>query len=53
MTGQTRGIDFFEAVKSFFDKYKIDLNKLLSVCTDGCPSMVGCHAGFISLLKNI
>lgn len=51
MTGQTRGIDFFEAVKSFFDKYKIDLNKLLSVCTDGCPSMVGCHAGFISLLK--
>lgn len=51
MTGRTRGIDYLESVLKFFNNHKIDINKLFSVCSDGCPSMVGAHSGLISLLK--
>ena len=51
MYGQTRGVDYLEAVKTFFQKNGLKFDKLISVCTDGCPSMVGVNLGFVSLLK--
>lgn len=43
MKGQTRGSDFMDALKEFVQKYEIPVSKLISVCTDGCPSMVGAN----------
>ncbi|XP_022127415.2 general transcription factor II-I repeat domain-containing protein 2-like [Pieris rapae] len=51
MKGQTRGIDYIDTICTFMDENNIDIKKLVSVCTDGCPSMTGSDVGFISLLK--
>jgi hypothetical protein len=51
MIDQIHGIDYHEAMKTFFEKQNIDLHKLLSVCTDGCPAMVGTNSGLISIRK--
>lgn len=47
----TKGIDICNAVVEALLKVKIDLSKIVSVCTDGAPSMVGRTAGFINLFK--
>ncbi|KAH9628547.1 hypothetical protein HF086_001154 [Spodoptera exigua] len=47
----TRGCDFMEVLKEFVEKHGIPVNKLISVCTDGCPSMVGANNGLIALMK--
>ncbi|KFM69639.1 Zinc finger BED domain-containing protein 5, partial [Stegodyphus mimosarum] len=47
--GQTR--DCIDIICDFFEQNNIDIRKLVSVCTDGCPSMTGSENGFISLLK--
>lgn len=52
MTGQTRGVDYLNTIVSFFNERSIDLKKVFSVCTDGCPSMLGRNVGFVQLLKN-
>lgn len=52
MTGQTRGVDYLNAIVSYFNERSIDLKKVFSVCTDGCPSMLGRNIGFVQLLKN-
>ncbi|GBP96343.1 Protein ZBED8 [Eumeta japonica] len=50
MKGHTRG-DFMEVLKEFVEKHGIPVNELISVCTDGCPSMVGANNGLIALMK--
>ncbi|XP_042253724.1 protein ZBED8-like isoform X2 [Thunnus maccoyii] len=40
----TRGIDIYNAVKSFFVEKKVPLEKLVSVTTDGAPAMTGMQA---------
>lgn len=52
MKSQTRGVDYFETISTFFEKNKIDWQKLISICTDGCPSMVGINSGLVTLIKN-
>ena len=47
----TRGVDIYIAVKSFFVEKKVPLEKLVSVTTDGAPTMMGRHAGFIAQCK--
>lgn len=47
----TRGVDIYNAVKSFFVEKKVPLEKLVSVTTDGAPAMTGRHAGFIAHCK--
>ncbi|KAJ8346731.1 hypothetical protein SKAU_G00281320 [Synaphobranchus kaupii] len=47
----TRGIDIYNAVKSYFVEKKVPLEKLVSVTTDGAPAMTGRHAGFIAQCK--
>ena len=49
--GKTRGSDIFEKVKLCLESQQLDLNKLLGVCTDGPPSMIGKAAGAASLLE--
>lgn len=43
--------DVMAAFTNFFDTYKILWIKLIGVCTDGAPSMIGCRSGFVTLLK--
>ncbi|CAI5638895.1 unnamed protein product [Oreochromis niloticus] len=47
----TKGIDIYNAVKEFFAKKKVPLEKLVSVTTDGAPAMIGRHTGFIAHCK--
>ena len=49
--GKTRGSDIFEKVKSYLENQQLDLSKLLSVCIDGVPSMIGKAAGAVALLE--
>ena len=49
--GKTRGSDIFEKVKSCLESLQIDSSKLISVCTDGAPSMIGRVAGTTALLE--
>lgn len=50
--GKTRGSDIFDKVKSCLENLQIDSSKLISVCTDGAPSMIGRVAGTTTLLEN-
>lgn len=51
MKGHTSDCDFMDALKEFVEKYGIPVSKLISVCTDGCPSMLGANNGLIALMK--
>jgi len=48
---RTRGIDIFNAFKSYCFEIKLPLWKLVSVTTDGARSMVGSVNGFIALCE--
>ncbi|KAJ8404480.1 hypothetical protein AAFF_G00337470 [Aldrovandia affinis] len=41
----TRGVDIYNAIKTFFVEKKVPLEKLVSVTTDGAPGMVGWCTG--------
>lgn len=47
----TRGESIFEAVEHFLTDKAIPWKNIVSVATDGAPSMVGRHRGFIAHLK--
>ncbi|XP_014790427.1 protein ZBED8-like [Octopus bimaculoides] len=47
----SKGESIFNVVKSFIGKKDIPLNNIVACATDGAPSMIGCHRGFISYLK--
>lgn len=49
--GSTRGEDLFKSFMEFTQEKNLPMNKLLSVCTDGAPSMVGKNKGFVALLR--
>jgi hypothetical protein len=38
-------------MKIFFGKHELELEKLVAMCTEGCPFMTGNTGGFVSLLK--
>ena len=48
---QTRGEDVCEAVFEFLRAKDIKTTYLVSVATDGAPSMTGAHRGFVALLQ--
>lgn len=52
MRGQTRGTDYLDTICNFLEQNEIDIQKIVCLCTDGCPSMTGSENGFISLFKN-
>lgn len=53
LTGQTRGEDICLALMDFFrgPGREIDLGKLVSITTDGAPSMVGKDRGLVALMR--
>ncbi|KAL3976511.1 testis-expressed sequence 12 protein [Sarotherodon galilaeus] len=51
LKGQTRGQDICEAVVSCLDAKGINTTHLVSVSTDGAPSMRGAQKGFVNLLQ--
>ena len=51
LTKRTRGIDVLNLFKKKFCKINLNLTNLVSVCTDGAPSMIGKHEGFVALLR--
>ena len=50
MKGTTRGQDLFESFTEFAKEKNLPMDKLVSVCTDGAPCMVGKNRGFVALL---
>ncbi|XP_067943175.1 protein FAM200C-like [Watersipora subatra] len=51
VTETTTAADVMNLVFDFFSKEHLDWGKLIGVCTDGAPAMLGCHAGFAQLVK--
>lgn len=49
--GSTRGEDLFKSFMEFAQEKNLPMDKLLSVCTDGAPCMVGKNKGFLALLR--
>ncbi|KFD56756.1 hypothetical protein M513_02433 [Trichuris suis] len=47
----TRGESIFRTVQDFFKEKEIPLTNVIAVATDGAPSMLGRHRGFLSYLK--
>ncbi|XP_069599634.1 general transcription factor II-I repeat domain-containing protein 2-like [Ranitomeya imitator] len=51
LKGTTRGDDLFKSFTEFTKEKNLPMHKLISVCTDGAPSMVGKNKGFVALLR--
>ncbi|XP_067941116.1 protein FAM200C-like [Watersipora subatra] len=51
LTETTTAADVMNLVFNFFSKEHLDCGKLIGVCTDGAPAMLGCRAGFAQLVK--
>ncbi|XP_067932789.1 protein FAM200C-like [Watersipora subatra] len=51
LTETTTAADVVNLVSDFFSKEHLDWGKLIGVCTDGAPAMLGCRAGFAQLVK--
>ncbi|KFD52610.1 hypothetical protein M513_06457 [Trichuris suis] len=47
----TRGESIFRTVEDFFKEKEIPLTNVIAVATDGAPSMLARHRGFLSYLK--
>lgn len=45
----TTGQGIFNEVQKAFKSFGLPLSRLVGVCTDGAPSMVGLHEGFIGI----
>ena len=49
----TIGESVFQLVVGFFNEKEIPLTNIISCATDGAPSMLGRHQGFIKYLKEV
>ncbi|XP_025202808.1 zinc finger BED domain-containing protein 5-like, partial [Melanaphis sacchari] len=49
----TRGEDIFRIVKNCVDEKRLQWSKLIGVCTDGAPAMLGIRSGFQTLMKEV
>ncbi|KAL1231884.1 Uncharacterized protein TSPI_04830 [Trichinella spiralis] len=45
----TKGADVFQAVSKFFEVNGLMWEKLVGVCTDGAPAMLGSRSGFVKM----
>ncbi|KRY07880.1 SCAN domain-containing protein 3 [Trichinella patagoniensis] len=48
----TKGADVFQAVSQFFEVNGLMWEKLVGVCTDGAPAMLGSRSGFVKMIKS-
>ena len=51
LKGTTRGEDLFQSFMVFAKDKNLPMDKLVSVCTDGAPCMIGKNKGFVALLR--
>ena len=51
LTERTRAIDILNLFKEKFCKINLNLGNLVSVCTDGAPSIIEKHEGLVALLR--
>nr|XP_033805884.1 general transcription factor II-I repeat domain-containing protein 2-like [Geotrypetes seraphini] len=51
MKETTRGEDLFKSFIEFVKEQNLPMDKLVSVCTDGAPCMVGKSRGFVAFLR--
>ncbi|GBM95545.1 Protein ZBED8 [Araneus ventricosus] len=51
LSGQNRGEDIANAVQKCLEDNGIDINKIVSIATDGARSMTGIHRGVTSFLQ--
>ena len=47
----SKAVDVFQMLIDFFDITELSWSKLVGVCTDGAPAMIGANSGLISLAK--
>ena len=47
----SKAVDVFQMLIDFFDKTELSWSKLVGVCTDGAPAMIGANSGLTSLVK--
>ncbi|GLV32920.1 hypothetical protein CBL_20069 [Carabus blaptoides fortunei] len=52
LKGQTRGEDIANAVKTYLEHTRIDLNIIISIATDGAKNMTGVNKGAVSILRS-
>lgn len=52
LKGQTRGEDIANAVKTYLEHTGIDLNRIISIATDGAKNMTGVNKGAVSILRS-
>ena len=43
--------DVFKVVAAYFDDKDMNWEKLVSICTDGAPAMLGLRSGLITRMK--
>lgn len=47
----TKAGDVMDLISAFFEKEGLEWDKLVGVCTDGAPAMLGSRSGFVTLVK--
>ena len=47
----SKAVDVFQMLIDFFDKTELSWSKLVGVCTDGAPAMIGANSELIFLVK--
>lgn len=53
LSGHTTGEILFNELTQLFEKHSLDISKIVSVVTDGAPSMVGANKGLVSRLATV
>ena len=51
LKGRTQGIDVFNNFKEKFCEKGLNITNIVSICTDGAPSMTGKREGLVAHLK--
>ncbi|KCZ77626.1 hypothetical protein H311_01357 [Anncaliia algerae PRA109] len=52
MKDTTTGEDFFLALEEYLVKVNLTWNKIVSVTTDGCPSLTGKNVGLLKQIRD-
>ena len=53
LKGTTTGKDVFAKVNQVIKKFKLSMNQLVGITTDGAPAMTGKQNGFVTLAKSV
>lgn len=51
LTTSSKAVDIMIAISDFLGKHELSWQKLIGVCTDGAPAMLGSRSGFIQLVR--